>query len=179
MEKMRKVLFALMLTMIVAALAACGGDTKDGAAGDKPAAEGTETAGEDSADEGADDSTAADGQSAELTDPNFEKIIELLKEEGLDVGEMTAGEADIEGSTEVMHVIIDGEDMLPFQVYKMEPDSENLKSAKEKGEVTYEFEGQSGQIPMDAKGDFLYFLSDGHPDHDKVYDVMENKFEQE
>lgn len=172
MEKMKKAMLVFMMMIVAGALAACGDD----ASKDNPAKPETEAA-----DSGATD--AADGEASsedvDPTDPNFDKIIELLKAEGLEVGEKTTGYADIDGATQVMSVVINGEDMLPFQVYMMEPDSENLKSAKEKGEVTMEFEGQSGQIPMEAKDDFLYFIADGHPDHDKVYDVMVKNFNQE
>ncbi len=169
MEKMKKVLFLLMTGVIAAALAACGGEEK---AADKPAenqAAGTEN---DTADKPVADDV-------DPVDPNFDTIIDLLKKAGLDVGEKKTGFADIEGTQQVMEVEIDGEDMLPLQIYKMDPDSDNLKSAKEEGKVTMTFEGESGEIPMNAKGDFLYFLSEGHPDQAKVYEVIENDFEQE
>ncbi|GKV68197.1 hypothetical protein NCCP2716_06950 [Sporosarcina sp. NCCP-2716] len=171
MEKMKKVLFLLMVGIVAAALAACGGDKK---ADDKPAAPAGEEAGTDSGT--ADEPVAED---VDPVDPNFDKIIDLLKKAGLEVGEKKTGFADIEGTQQVMEVEIDGEDMLPLQIYKMDPDSENLKSAKEEGKVTMTFEGESGEIPMNAKGDFLYFIADGHPDRDKVYEVIENDFEQE
>ncbi|WP_432355503.1 hypothetical protein [Sporosarcina sp. A2] len=171
MEKMKKAFLVFMMMIVAGALAACGDDTsKDNTA--KPETEVTESG-----------ATEGDGEASsegvDPTDPKFDKIIELLKAKGLEVGEKTTGYADINGTTQVMSVVINGEDMLPFQVYMMESESENLKSAKEKGEVTMEFDGQSGQIPMEAKDDFLYFIADGHPDHDKVYDVMVKDFNPE
>ncbi|MCM3757179.1 hypothetical protein M3197_06710 [Sporosarcina aquimarina] len=171
METIKKAFLVFMLMIVTGALAACGGDSaNDNSA--KPDTEATDT---DTTESGAD----ASAENVEPTDPNFDKILDLLKEAGVEVGEKTTGIADIAGATQVMNVVINGEDMLPFQVYMMEPGSENLKSAKEKGEVTMEFEGQEGQIPMEVKDDFLYFIADGHPDHDKVYDVMVNDFSQE
>ncbi|REB07417.1 hypothetical protein DVB69_11355 [Sporosarcina sp. BI001-red] len=171
MEKMKKAFLVLMMMIVAGALAACGDDTSK----DKTTKPETE-ASEPGATEGDGEASSED---VDPTDPNFDKIIELLEAEGLEVGEKTSGFADIDGTTQVMNVVINGEDMLPFQVYMMKSDSENLKSAKDKGEVTMEFEGQSGQIPMEAKDDFLYFIADGHPDHDKIYDVMKNDFNQE
>ena len=172
---MKKALLVFMMMVVAGALAACNGDTaKDDAA--KPD---TEAADSGATDTEADADADASSEDVDPTDPNFDRILDLLKDAGLEVGEKTTGFADIAGTTQVMNVVIDGEDMLPLQVYMMEPDSENLKSAKEKGEVTMEFEGQEGQIPMEAKDDFLYFIADGHPEHDKVYDVLDNDFNQE
>ncbi|WP_025784542.1 hypothetical protein [Sporosarcina sp. D27] len=170
MEAIKKAFLVLMMMIVAGALAACGGDaTKDESA--KPDTEATDS---DTTDSGAE----ASAEDVEPTDPNFDRILDLLKDAGVEVGEKTTGYADIAGATQVMNVVINGEDMLPFQVYMMDPDSENLKSAKEKGEVTMEFEGQEGQIPMEVKDDFLYFIADGHPDRDKIYDVMVNDFSQ-
>ena len=168
---MKKAFLVFMMMIVAGALAACGGDT----AKDETAKPDTEAADSGATDEGAADASA---ENVDPTDANFDQILDLLKDAGLEVGEKTTGFADIDGTTQVMNVVINGEDMLPFQVYMLEPDSENLKSAREKGEVTMEFEGQEGQIPMETKDDFLYFIADGHPDRDKVYDVMVNDFSQ-
>lgn len=170
MIAMKKAFLVFMMMIVAGALAACGGD----AAKDETAKPDTEAADSGATDDGADTSA----ENVDPTDANFDQILDLLKDAGLEVGEKTTGFADIDGTTQVMHVVIGGEDMFPFQVYMMEPDSENLKSAKEKGEVTMEFEGQEGQIPMETKDDFLYFIADGHPDRDKVYDVMVKDFSQ-
>lgn len=170
MKAMKKAFLVFMMMIVAGALAACGGEGEK----DNTAKPDTEAAESGATDDGAD----ASAENVDPTDANFDQILDLLKDAGLEVGEKTAGFADIEGTTQVMNVVINGEDMLPFQVYMMEPDSENLKSAREKGEVTMEFEGQEGQIPMESKDDFLYFIADGHPDHDKVYDVMVNDFSQ-
>lgn len=171
MEAMKKALLVLMMMIVAGALAACGGESPKEDAGAKDT---------EATDGGATDSGAEAGdENVDPTDPNFDLIIDLLKDAGLEVGDKTTGYADIDGTLQVMTVVIEGEDMLPLQVYKMEPDSDNLKSAKEKGVVTMEFEGQSGEIPMEAKDDFLYFLAEGHPDQEKVYKVMENDFNQE
>lgn len=170
MMAMKKAFLVFMMMIVAGALAACGGDT----AKDETAKPDTEAADSGATDDGADTSD----ENVDPTDANFDQILDLLKDAGLEVGEKTTGFADIDGTTQVMNVVINGEDMLPFQVYMLEPDSENLKSAREKGEVTMEFEGQEGQIPMETKDDFLYFIADGHPDRDKVYDVMVNDFSQ-
>ncbi|MGN7410360.1 MULTISPECIES: hypothetical protein [unclassified Sporosarcina] len=170
MIAMKKAFLVFMMMIVAGALAACGGDT----AKDETAKPDTEAADSGATDDGADTSD----ENVDPTDANFDQILDLLKDAGLEVGEKTTGFADIDGTTQVMNVVINGEDMLPFQVYMLEPDSENLKSAREKGEVTMEFEGQEGQIPMETKDDFLYFIADGHPDRDKVYDVMVNDFSQ-
>lgn len=170
MIAMKKAFLVFMMMIVAGALAACGGD----AAKDETAKPDTEVADSGATDDGAD----ASAENVDPTDANFDQILDLLKDAGLEVGEKTTGFADIDGTIQVMNVVINGEDMLPFQVYMLEPDSENLKSAREKGEVTMEFEGQEGQIPMETKDDFLYFIADGHPDHDKVYDVMVKDFSQ-
>lgn len=68
---------------------------------------------------------------------------------------------------------INKEDMLTFEVYEIDPDSEYLATAEETGEFPIDFEGQEGTIPVKVVDNYIFFLVEGHPDFDAVMEAVD------
>ncbi|QTD40843.1 hypothetical protein [Sporosarcina sp. Te-1] len=173
---MKKLLMVLMMAFLVMALAACGDDKKDDGK-----TEGAEDKNNTEQAEGADDAEGSEGTEEAsgdiLEDEYYNNLVNILKDAGYDLGNVEVGDNDFFVDTKSsMKVALNGEDMLPLQVYEIDPDSESLKAAQETGLAPAEFEGQKfdqeGVLVID---NHYFFLSEGHPDQADVYKLLEEK----
>jgi|SRR5690625_2320074 len=193
---MKKFLMLLMLTVFAAGMVACGSDNNENNNGNENNQEEqsnnsnavdeneNQNENENGNEDAVDNENAANdnGEEADAGDAadneGFQEFISLLEDEGMDV-DVQAGNEDVTDYTDSIDLIVNGEDMLTVEVYEMEADSENLKNAKENGEVEVVFEGMEGELPAKAKGNYVFLLAEGHPDLDAIEDIIENDFDGE
>lgn len=117
---------------------------------------------------------------ANVTNENFLQVIEIIRSNGFDISEPAVGDNDVKGAKDNVYFNINEEDLLPFQVFEMEPGDENLQLAKDSGNVVLEFEGMEGEVPADLVNEnYIFFLPEGHPDRDDVLKALEEEFRPE
>lgn len=113
-----------------------------------------------------------------ITNENFLQIIDIIRSNGFEISEPTVGDNDVKGAKDNVYFDINGEHFLIFQVFEMEPGDENLKLAEDTGMVILEFDGEEGEVPADMViENYIFFLPEGHPDHDAVFAALEEEFQ--
>ncbi|MBB4823273.1 putative small lipoprotein YifL [Sporosarcina luteola] len=173
---MKKLLMVLMMAFLVMALAACGDDKKDNGkaegTGDKDNTEQTE--GTDNA-EDTEGTEAASGDV--LADEYYKNIVDILKDAGYEVDNVQEADTDFfVDAKSSMKLDINGENILPLQVYEIDPDSESLKTAQETGLAPAQFEGQTfEQEGVEVIGNHYFFLAEGHPNQADVIKLLQEK----
>lgn len=165
---MKKLLPLLMLLLALTfTLAACNNDKKEADA---------------TTEEQTSQSDATEEVSGEVVDPTsvdnefFKSVEKLLKDKGYEVGELQATDHEFFGAKQAVAMEIDGEDMLPLQIYDLDPADENLAKAKETGMGMATFEGESGEIPVLAIDHYYFFLGEGHPAQKDIYKLLEETY---
>lgn len=172
MNHFKRLTAVAAMTLFVAGLAACGNEAvESGGKTEATSAEAAETDAETETDLGEAEASA---------NAAFLQIAELLETEGLNPSEPLVGENDVKGSVDNAWIVVDGEDMLPLQIYEMEPGDENLETAKDTGEVTLSFDGMEGEVPVELiKDNYVIFFAEGHPDRDQVIKLIDEQFKPE
>ncbi|WP_217587138.1 LptM family lipoprotein [Lentibacillus saliphilus] len=181
---MKKLLYVMLMMVLAVGLAACGdSDENNNANGENNDQEqanvdngdnGSENA--DGAEEGDADEAAGEDSDA-LGDENYQQIVDLLKDNDFEVTDVQEGYDDVIGSEGSVTMVVNGEDMLALQVYKMEEGHENLDKINESGTATLEFEGQQGDVEgFYAIGNYAIFLAEGHPDSEAVETLLKDNF---
>ncbi|WP_391207611.1 hypothetical protein [Psychrobacillus sp. L4] len=169
---MKKLLPLLMLMLTLTfVLAACNDDKKETGNADAEAPKEEQVS--------TDETTEVSGEIVDPTsvDNEFFKTVEtLLKEKGYDVGELKATDHGFFGAKQAVAMEIDGEDMLPLQIYDLDPADENLVKAKETGMGMATFEGEQGEIPVLAIDHYYFFLGEGHPAQKDIYKLLEETY---
>lgn len=171
---MKKLFSLLMMLVLAMALAACnseGDSAKAGKDEGKKASEQTEK------DEAAGEVEAVEG----LVDPKsveneyFKSVHALLKEEGYEVGELKAEDHTFFDAKQAVSIEVDGEDMLPLQIFDLDKDNKHLADAKKTGMGWATFDGQEGEIPVLVIDHYYFFMNEGHPKQKELYDLLEKK----
>lgn len=167
---MKKLLLLLLLVLTLTfVLAACNNDKEEAdASSDVQTSTGT-----------TDETTEVDGEVIDPTsvDNEFFKSVEkLLKDKGYDVGELQASDHAFFMAKQAVSMEIDGEDMLTFQIYDLDPSDANLAKAKETGMGLATFEGEQGEIPVLAIDHYYFFLAEGHPAQKDIYKLLEETY---
>lgn len=182
MKNFKKLFLFALMAFVIASLSACGDKEKPAEKEETKAeakAEKSEKKNEEKGEEKNEEKSEekAGGQSGEAAvEPDLLDIITLLKDNGIETGEPKPYTTeDIPGSTAAVVTEISGEEMLPLQIYKLDPASDNYKLAQDKSKVILEFEGQKGEIDILSKGPYAIFLAEGHPEREKVYKIIEEK----
>lgn len=173
---MKKMMELLLIMVVVAGLAACNGEDNsnvDKAKDDEQEQSDVNATDESSVESGGD----ADAETSNSDNENFDQVFEILESNGLEISDKQAGHDDLSGSIQSMIASINGEEILTFEVYEMEPDHENLIQAKETGQATMVFEGQEGEINvLTVIDNYVFLLPEGHPDCEKVKTLLEENF---
>lgn len=151
----------LMVVLIVSALAACSEEDKNN----------------DNQAEKNDSTETTDGAtSEEIENEYYKNVVEILKDEGYEVTNTTAGDTDFFTDTKSsFSTEVNGEDMLTFQMFEIDPNSEHLKNAKETGMGQAEYEGEVAEIPVLVIGNYFVFMAEGHPDQPDIYKLLQEK----
>ncbi|MUV38209.1 hypothetical protein JNUCC1_02045 [Lentibacillus sp. JNUCC-1] len=177
---MKKLLYAMLMMVLIAGLAACGDAEADGKANDNENNAQDEVADEatnDNAAEEANDNSASEDADDPLENENFAQVVDILKENDYEVTDVQSGFDDVVGSEDSVTMVVNGEDMLTLQVFKVEDGHENLNKINETGEATLEFDGQQGDVAgFYAIGNYAFFLGEGHPDSEEVETLIKDNF---
>lgn len=109
-----------------------------------------------------------------LANEYFKKVYDKMEEKGFEV-ELAGYEPDpmFVDVRENFRMVINKEDILTFEVYDIDPDSEHLATAAETGEFPVEFEGQEGTIPAKVNGHHIFYLAEGHPDFKAIMEAVD------
>src|SRR5699024_6336626 len=174
---MKRLLSLFVMLILAGVLVACSGDNNNNAANADTENNGDANAEENDVNGNSTDSDDATDDGDLPEDENYDQVFDMLESEGYELGEKEEGFKEDFGADSAITVVLNGEDALPLQIYKMPEDSENLEQAHETGEMTMEYEGQEGQIPVLAIDNYCFFLDEGHPDVDDVYQLIEDNFE--
>lgn len=151
----------LLVALIVSALAACSGDDKnnDNQTPEKDSTEQTDGA-----------------TSGEIEDEYYKNVVEILKDEGYEVTNITGGDPEFFTDTKSSFgAEVNGEDMLQLQLFEIDPNSEHLKNAKATGMGQAEYEGEVAELPVLVIGNHYIFLAEGHPDQLAIYKLFQEK----
>lgn len=170
---MKKLLSLLMMLVLAMALAACNseGDAKAGKDEGKKTEEQAgkdEAAGEEEGIEGVVDPKSVENE-------YFKSVHALLKEEGYEVGELTATDHAFFDAKQAVSIEVDGEDLLPLQIFDLDKDNKHLADAKKTGMGWATFDGQEGEIPVLVVDHYYFFMNEGHPKQKEIYDLIEKK----
>ncbi|CEG29392.1 hypothetical protein [Bacillus sp. B-jedd] len=171
---MKKLFTLLMMLVLAMALAACSSDGGNAKAGEDKGKKSEEQAGKD---EAAGEEEGIEG----LVDPKsveneyFKSVHALLKEEGYEVGELIAEDHTFFDAKQAVSIEIDGEDMLPLQIFDLDKDNKHLADAKKTGMGWATFDGQEGEIPVLVIDHYYFFINEGHPKQKEIYDLLEKK----
>lgn len=160
---MKKIVTLLMVLVLGIVLVACG----DGA-GEKP--ENEQPNGNNAGNnEGGTEEIGA----GEVDNAFFKQVAEKLEEKGFEVKpagyEVDPMFLDV---VENQRLEINKEDFMPLEIYEIEKDSEHLATAEETGEFPVEFEGEKGTLPVEVKDNYIFFLAEGHPDFDAIFEAI-------
>lgn len=158
---MKKFMMLIMVLTLGVVLVACGDNTNTPKEPSNTVEEGN-------------DNGSGDFVSGEVDNEYFKKVIAKLKEKGFEV-EPKGFEQDplFVDVKENQHIEINKEDFMPLEVYEIEEDSEHLKEAEETGEFAAEFEGQKGMLPVHIYGKYIFYLAEGHPDFDAIFEAID------
>ncbi|GKV57344.1 hypothetical protein NCCP2222_32910 [Sporosarcina sp. NCCP-2222] len=172
---MKKLLMVLLMALLVMALAACGDDKKD----EGQAAGTNDTDNTEQAEGTTDDAEGTEDASTDaVEDEYFQNVIAILKDAGYDVTDIKENydNSFFVDTISSVAAVINGEDVLQFQAYEIDPDSESLKQAQETGLAPAEFEGQKFDYEgIIVIGNHYFFLAEGHPDQADIYKLLEEK----
>lgn len=160
---MKKFLTLFLVLVMGLALAACGSDEKK-----KEEGSNADVSTGDKGDDSASGDTA--GEEPEFTDEFYKQVYDMLKEKGYEL-EVLGAEPDniMLDVTDNNRIVINKEEMLPIQIFTIEPGSEYLAGGKENGEWPLEYEGEQGMVPVIVVGDeHFVFFGEGHPDYADV-----------
>lgn len=183
---MKKFLPFVLLLALSLVLAACGGGkAKEEKADATPkeeqkAAEETPATEEETTDAAAGE--IEPNEFGEIIDPAsvdneyFKSIHQLLKDAGYEVGDLQATDHGFFFAKQAVSFEVNGEDMLPMQIYDLDPASEHLAKAKENnGLAPATFDGQEGEIPVKVYDHYYFFIGEGHPDAEAIYKLLDEK----
>lgn len=160
---MKKFATLLMVLTLGIVLAAC-----DDGAGQKPAND--QPNGNDAENnEGGAEGIGTD----EVDNAFFKQVAEKLEEKGFEI-KLAGYEVDpmFLDVIENQRIEVNKEDFMPLEIYEIDPDSEHLATAEEKGEFPVEYEGEKGALPVEVKDNYIFFLAEGHPDFDAIFEAI-------